>query len=157
MTKLTDIGLGTNSSQPISIKIPKIVVPPKKHYGTVIHQEIPVVKQESLKEKNEDSVLDTINTGFGHDNAIYVDCPKKEFHQHLCQDNFLAEFKTEAEKALARNNLGIYSKEEVKALIPEVSDFVTNQELQDELNQLDFVISEQVTLISYNIPDSLFT
>lgn len=88
-----DIGLGVKDSQPISvsIRIPKqeevIKKPPKQTYG-VIHNEQPVIKQEPSKEVNKDSIIDKINTGFGCDNALHKDCPKPQWHQHLCKENF---------------------------------------------------------------------
>ena len=88
-----DIGLGVKDSQPISVSI-RI---PKQTYG-VIHNEQPVIKQEPSKEVNKDSIIDKINTGFGCDNALHKDCPKPQWHQHLCKENFLGEFKTELEK-----------------------------------------------------------
>jgi hypothetical protein len=54
--------LGTESSQPTLITIP--IVP----------------KESSTTSKNKDSVLDTISTGFGHDNAIYATCQKPTYH-----------------------------------------------------------------------------
>ena len=117
-----DIGLGVKDSQPISVSIripkqeevikkpkitipivqekqeiynkeiiqlPKIIEPPKQTYG-VIHNEQPVIKQEPSKEANKD-------------------CPKPQWHQHLCKENFLGEFKTELEKQLVRDNLNKFS------------------------------------------------
>ena len=94
-----DIGLGVKDSQPISVSIripkqeeiiqlPEIIEPPKQTYG-VIHNEQPVIKQEPSKEVNKDSIIDKINTGFGCDNALHKDCPKPQWHQHLCKENFL--------------------------------------------------------------------
>lgn len=95
-----DIGLGVKNSQPISvvqekqeipnkeiIQLPEIIEPPKQTYG-VIHNEQPVIKQEPSKEVNKDSIIDKINTGFGCDNALHKDCPKPQWHQHLCKENF---------------------------------------------------------------------
>lgn len=76
-----DIGLG------VIIQLPEIVEPPKQTYG-VIHNEQPVIKQEPSKEVNKDSIIDKINTGFGCDNALHKDCPKPQWHQHLCKENF---------------------------------------------------------------------
>lgn len=111
-----DIGLGVKDSQPISVSI-RI---PKQTYG-VIHNEQPVIKQESSKEVNKDSIIDKINTGFGCDNALHKDCPKPQWHQHLCKENFLGEFKTELEKQLARDNLDIYSKTQIDRFIKDLS------------------------------------
>lgn len=69
------------------IQLPKIVEPPKQTYG-VIHNEQPVIKQEPPKEINKDSIIDKINTGFGCDNTLHKDCPKPQWHQHLCKENF---------------------------------------------------------------------
>jgi hypothetical protein len=56
------------------------------------------------------SILDTAETGFGECNKLIKDCPKPEYKTHLFKENYLGEFKTETEKTLARNNLGVYSK-----------------------------------------------
>lgn len=69
------------------IQLPEIIEPPKQTYG-VIHNEQPVIKQEPSKEVNKDSIIDKINTGFGCDNALHKDCPKPQWHQHLCKENF---------------------------------------------------------------------
>ena len=107
------------------------------------------------KKKNPDSVIGSIDTGFGCDNQIVIDCPKPKYKTHLCKENYLGEFKTESEKTLARNNLGIYSKEEIDSTVnnsyssmvikPEnapilVLDDIVNQ-MQDEL-YIKMVIKE---------------
>ena len=66
------------------IQLPKIIEPPKQTYG-VIHNEQPVIKQEPSKEVNKDSIIDKINTGFSCDNVLHKDCPKPQWHQHLCK------------------------------------------------------------------------
>ena len=142
-----------------TIQIPQIVEPPKQTYG-VIHNEQPVIKQELTKETNKDSVLDTIDTGFGDENTLHKECPAPKFHQHLCKDNFLSEFKTELQKQLARDNLGVYSKEEVKQFLQDLnldtSSFITKNEIEDYLQDLDFVKSTLKSNADYNIPDTLF-
>ena len=107
------------------------------------------------KKKNPDSVIGSIDTGFGCDNQIVIDCPKPKYKTHLCKENYLGEFKTESEKTLARNNLGVYSKEEIDSTVnnsyssmvikPEnapilVLDDIVNQ-MQDEL-YMKMVIKE---------------
>ena len=72
------------------------------------------------KKKNPDSVIGSIDTGFGCDNQIVIDCPKPKYKTHLCKENYLGEFKTESEKTLARNNLGVYSKEEIDKIVGQI-------------------------------------
>ena len=102
------------------IQLPEIIEPPKQTYG-VIHNEQPVIKQEPSKEVNKDSSIDKINTGFSCDNVLHKDCPKPQWHQHLCKENFLGEFKTELEKQLARDNLDIDSKTQIDRFIKDLS------------------------------------
>lgn len=62
----------------------------------------------------------TIDSGFGCDDKLTINCPKPELHTHLCKENYLGEFKEESEKALARDNLGVYSKDEVSKVLADV-------------------------------------
>ena len=172
-----DIGLGVKDSQPISVSIripkqeevikkpkitiPEIIEPPKQTYG-VIHNEQPVIKQEPSKEVNKDSIIDKINTGFGCDNALHKDCPKPQWHQHLCKENFLGEFKTELEKQLARDNLDIYSKTQIDKFIKDLSgvdlsSYITKDYFNEAIQNLDYVKSSLKSNIDYNIPENLFT
>lgn len=142
------------------IQFPKITES-KKELQKIIHNEQPVVKQEPLKEVNKDSVLNTIETGFGDENTLHKECPKPKFHQHLCKENFLGEFKTEIEKQLARDNLGVYSKLQIDQFIKDLtnvdtSSFVTKDQVTDMLQDLDFVKSTLKSQIDYNIPENLF-
>lgn len=144
MTKLIIDGLGTEDSQPTIIKIPIVEKSqPEEETNSIIPivypetsetketvtieitsaepleetpVEISITKQEPELKKNDDSVMDTISTGFGHDNAVYASCPVPEYHQHLCKELFLGEFKTEEEKQLARHNLGLYDERDIVAL-----------------------------------------
>lgn len=157
-----DIGLGVKDSQPISISIctPKQKEPPKQTYG-IIHNEQPVIKQESFKELNKDSIIDKINTGFGCDNTLHKDCLKPQWHQHLCKENFLGEFKTELEKQLARDNLNVYSKAQIDEFIKnlsgvDLSSFITRDDLNEAIQDLDFVKSSLKSKTDYNIPENLF-
>ena len=158
-----DIGLGVKDSQPISISIctPKQKEPPKQTYG-VIHNEQPVIKQEPFKELNKDSIIDKINTGFGCDNTLHKDCPKPQWHQHLCKENFLGEFKTELEKQLARDNLDIYSKVQIDEFIKnltgvDLSSYITKDDFNEAVQNLDYVKSSLKSNIDYNITENLFT
>lgn len=152
-----DNGLGVKDSQPV---FPKIVDAVKQD-KIIIHNEQPVIKQEPPKEVNKDSIIDKINTGFGCDKALHKDCPKPQWHQHLCKENFLEEFKTDLEKQLARDNLGVYSKAQVDEFIKnlsgvDVSSFITKTEFNDTIQNLDFVKSSLKAKTDYNIPENLF-
>ena len=142
------------------IQFPKIAEPSKQTYE-VIHNEQPVIKQESTKETNKDSVLDTISTGFGDENTLHKECPTPKFNQHLSKDNFLSEFKTEIEKQLARENLGVYSKVQIDQFINDItgvdtSSFITKDGVTNMLQDLDFVKSALQSQTDYDIPDTLF-
>ena len=129
------IGLGDNSSWSIPIKIPD--------------------KVEFKKT--------TIDSGFGCDDKLTINCPKPELHTHLCKENYLGEFKEESEKALARDNLGVYSKDEVSKVLADVvanidtSIFITKKEVYNLVENLDFVNSYIKANIDYEIPEQLFS
>lgn len=153
-----DIGLGVKDSQPIFPKIVDVV----KQDKIIIHNEQPVIKQYPPKEVNKDSIIDKINTGFGCDNALHKDCPKPQWHQHLCKENFLGEFKTELEKQLARDNLNIYSKVQIDEFIKnlsgvDLSSYITKEDFKEAIQNLDFVKSSLKSNVDYNIPENLFT
>ncbi len=143
------------------IQFPKVVEPPKQTYG-VIHNEQPVIKQEPPKEFNKDSIIDKVDTGFGCDNALHKECPKPQWHQHLCKENFLGEFKTELEKQLVRDNLDIYNKAQIDEFIKnlsgvDLSSYITKEDFKEAIQDLDFVKSSLKSKIDYNIPENLFT
>ena len=129
------IGLGDNSSWSIPIKIPD--------------------KVEFKKT--------TIDSGFGCDDKLTINCPKPELHTHLCKENYLGEFKEESEKALARDNLGVYSKDEVSKVLTDAvanldtSIFITKKEVYNLVENLDFVNSFIKANIDYEIPEQLFS
>lgn len=115
------------------------------------------------KKKNPDSVIGSIDTGFGCDNQIVIDCPKPKYKTHLCKENYLEEFKTESEKTLARNNLGVYSKEEIDKIVGQIvgnnnnnNNFITRKEVQNMIANLDFVDSTLRSYADYQIPNNLF-
>ena len=129
------IGLGDNSSWSIPIKIPD--------------------KVEFKKT--------TIDSGFSCDDKLTINFPKPELHTHLCKENYLGEFKEESEKALARDNLGVYSKDEVSKVLADVvanidtSIFITKKEVYNLVENLDFVNSSIKANIDYEIPEQLFS
>lgn len=129
------IGLGDNSSWSIPIKIPD--------------------KVEFKKT--------TIDSGFGCDDKLTINCPKPELHTHLCKENYLGEFKEESEKALARDNLGVYSKDEVSKVLADAvvnldsSIFITKKEVYNLVENLDFVNSSIKANVDYEIPEQLFS
>ena len=115
------------------------------------------------KHKNPDSVIGSVDTGFGCDNQLIRECPKPKYKTHLCKENYLGEFKEESEKALARDNLGVYSKDEViKDLADAVANlytsiFITKKEVYNLVENLDFVNSSIKANIDYEIPEQLFS
>ena len=141
------IGLGDNSSW-------SIFVPPEPEKSPSIPIEIP----EKVEFKQT-----TIDSGFSCDDTLTVDCPKPELHTHLCKENYLGEFKAESEKELARNNLGVYSKDEVNKVLEDAvenldtSIFITKKEVYNLVENLDFVNSSIKANIDYEIPEQLFS
>ena len=105
----------------------------------------------------------TIDSGFGCDNTLTIGCPKPELHTHLCKENYLGEFKAESEKELARNNLGVYSKDEVNKVLTDAvenldtSIFITKKEVYNLVENLEFVNSSIKANIDYEIPEQLFS
>lgn len=127
------------------------------------HDDKPVIQEVEYKcdiQQNPSSVIENIETGFGCDNQLVVECPKPEYKTHLCKENYLSEFKTEAEKVLARNNLGVYSKKEIDIIIGGIienhSQYVTKNEVESMVSNLNFVNSTLKAYANYLIPDNLF-
>lgn len=112
------------------------------------------------KHKNPDSVIGSVDTGFGCDNQLIRECLKPKYKTHLCKENYLGEFKTESEKTLARTNLGVYSKEEIDRIVGHVennnNNFITKKEVQNMIANLDFVDSTLKSYADYQIPNNLF-
>ena len=108
----------------------------------------------------EESVKDSMDTGFG-DGTLHKECPQPELVQYLRKDKHLSEFKTEADKILARQNLGIYSSDEVDRLLKEITNsvgsiYVTKIEMNTALANLDFVNSTLKAYAPYEVPNNLF-
>lgn len=119
----------------------------------------PIFNCKPPKKENEDSVMNQIETGFGECNTITKDCPKPKYKTHLFKENYLGEFKSETEKALARNNLGVYSKEETDKIISHIvieEGLVSREEIVEMIGDLDFVDSTIRSNAQYDIPDKLF-
>ena len=141
------IGLGDNSSW-------SIFVPPEPEKPPSIPIEIP----EKVEFKQT-----TIDSGFSCDDTLIIDCPKPELHTHLCKENYLGEFKAESEKELVRNNLEVYSKDEVNKVLEDAvenldtSIFITKKEVYNLVENLDFVNSSIKANIDYEIPEQLFS
>ena len=141
------IGLGDNSSW-------SIFVPPQPEKPPSIPIEIP----DKVEFKKT-----TIDIGFSCDDKLTTNCPKPELHTHLCKENYLGEFKEESEKALARDNLGVYSKDEVSKVLEDAvenldtSIFITKKEVYNLVENLDFVNSSIKANIDYEIPEQLFS
>ena len=68
--------------------------------------------------KLNDAILDDVNTGFSENNDLHFKnhCKKPSLITPLYKENYLAEFKTEEEKASARHALGIYNKNDIVAM-----------------------------------------
>lgn len=136
-----------NSSQ-------SIFVPPQPEKPPSIPIEIP----DKVEFKKT-----TIDSGFGCDGKLTINCPKPQLYTHLCKENYLGEFKEESEKALARDNLGVYSKDEVSKVLEDAvanldtSIFITKKEVYNLVENLDFVNSTIKANIDYEIPEQLFS
>lgn len=128
------------------------------------HNDIPVVDtpEKEIKQdchNNEDSIIKEIETGFGECNTIEKDCPKPKFKSHLYKENYLSEFKTDIEKQIARENLGVYGKSEIVAVIKtEISNqsFIEKEEVQQMIANLNLIDSTLKAVADYQIPNTLF-
>lgn len=131
-----------------------------------IHNDKPVINNTSSKChlskcKNQDSIIDSVDTGFGESNVISQDCPNPKYKASLYKENYLSEFKEETEKSLARENLEVYGKTEINKIISDTiakdtSTFITIVEVEKMLENLDFINSTLRAQVNYDIPDNLF-
>lgn len=108
----------------------------------------------------EESVKDTIDTGFG-DGTLHKECPTPELVQYLRKDKYLSEFQTDTDKELARQNLGVYSSTKVDQLLKEITNsvgsiYVTKVEMTAAIQNLDFVNSTLKAYAPYEVPNNLF-
>ena len=125
---------------------------------TTPQKEIPSVDVSEIT--FEESVKETMDTGFG-DGTLHKECPSPELVQYLRQDKHLSEFKTETDKELARQNLGVYSSTKVEQLLKEITNsvgsiYVTKVEMTAALADLDFVNSTLKAYAPYEVPNNLF-
>ena len=127
--------------------------------GIEIQQKNSIVPSITIH-NHKDSIINFIDTGFGECKTIEKVCPKPTFKSHLYKENYLNEFKTETEKALIRNHLGIYGKSETIALIKQEIDncqsFIKKEEVKEMITNLDFVNSTLKAFVDYQIPEKLF-
>ena len=108
----------------------------------------------------EESVKETIDTGYG-EGTIHKECPSPKLVEYLRQDLHLGEFRTDTDKELARQNLGVYSSTKVDQLLKEITNsvgsiYVTKTEVSQMINSLDFVNSTLKAYANYEIPANLF-
>ena len=153
---LDDVETGFGKYQKIEIecKHPEIEEPETEEKPppiVIFHADKPTYK--------EDSILDNVDSGYGSENKVVVECKKPQFKTHLFKENYLGEFTKETEKALVRNNIGVYSKNEVREVVSHIisdSSLITRSEVQNIVEDLDFVDSVVRSHASYNIPNDLF-
>lgn len=108
----------------------------------------------------EESVKDTIDTGFGQ-GTLHKECPAPELVEYLSKGNHLSEFKTNIDKELARQNLEVYSSTQVNKLLEQITNsvgsiYVTKKEVMQIVDNLDFVDSTLKSYANYEIPSNLF-
>ena len=108
----------------------------------------------------EESVKDTIDTGFGQ-GTLHKECPTPELVEYLSKGNHLSEFKTNTDKELARQNLEVYSSTQVNELLEQITNsvgsiYVTKKEVMQIVDNLDFVDSTLKSYANYEIPSNLF-
>ena len=121
-------------------------------------QHIPTISIDDIT--FEESVKDTIDTGFGQ-GTLHKECPTPELVEYLIKDNHLSEFKTDIDKELARQNLEVYSSTQVNELLEQITNsvgsiYVTKKEVMQIVDNLDFVDSTLKSYANYEIPSNLF-
>ena len=108
----------------------------------------------------EESIKETIDTGYG-EGTLHKECPSPKLVEYLRQDLHLGEFRTETDKELARQNLGVYSSTKVDKLLQEITNsvgsiYVTKLEVTQMISNLDFVNSTLKAYAPYEVPNNLF-
>ena len=126
----------------------------------VISPEKPIPSVDIDDVTFEESVKETVDTGFG-EGTLHKECPQPEYVEYLRQDLHLSEFRTETDKELARQNLGVYSSTKVEQLLQEITNsvgsiYVTKVEMTAALQSLDFVDSTLKAYAPYEVPNNLF-
>lgn len=169
---LQSLQLGSQSPQPKSFK--SLLSTLNTGYDSIesqkstnsgfIHNDKPVVNTQTSFNKshpNKDSIIESVDTGFGNNNTLVKDCPRPQYKTPMYEENYLSEFNSETERKLARQNLGVYSKDEVSKIVVDIikedtQTFVTKLEFEEKLARLNFVDSELKGTTNYEIPDKLF-
>lgn len=132
-------------------------LPPENPVKDIVINTI-VIPQKDINCKNPDSIIENIDTGFGCINKLVKELPK--FKTHLCKENYLGEFESETEKTLARNNLEVYSKNEIDKVISQIiesnKNFTTKKEVESMIAEIDVVNSTVKSYADYQIPNNLF-
>ena len=126
----------------------------------VISPERPIPSVDIDDVTFEESVKETIDTGFG-EGTLHKECPQPELVEYLRSDKHLSEFRTETDKELARQNLGVYSSTKVDQLLQEITNsvgsiYVTKIEMTEAIASLDFVNSTLKAYAPYEVPNNLF-
>ena len=121
-------------------------------------QPIPTISIDDIT--FEESVKETINTGFGS-GTLHKECTVPELVEYLNKGNHLSEFKTNTDKELARQNLEVYSSTQVNELLEQITNsvgsiYVTKKEVMQIVDNLDFVDSTLKSYANYEIPSNLF-
>ena len=121
-------------------------------------QPIPTISIDDIT--FEESVKETINTGFGS-GTLHKECTAPELVEYLNKGNHLSEFKTDIDKELARQNLEVYSSTQVNELLEQITNsvgsiYVTKKEVMQLIDDLDFVDSTLKSYANYEIPSNLF-
>lgn len=131
-------------------------------YSETKHEDIPVTQIEFIDlHKHNESIMDSVETGFDNKNTIVLECKKPKQFITLYKENYLSEFKTQQEKELVRENLDVYGKNEVSKIVSDVINdntlsFITKVQVEEMLQDLDFVNSTSRSYVNYEIPDELF-
>lgn len=156
----------------ISISIPEkpkeeekttiVITVPKENIDVIPTIPLQIISNPNTYCKDCESITDKADTGFGPEQTLTIpECPTPKHYTHLYKENYLSEFKTETEKELARNNLGVYSKEYINNVINNIvinnKNFVTKSEVEVMIQDLDFVTSKLKSYADYQIPNNLFT
>lgn len=108
----------------------------------------------------EESVKETIDTGFGS-GTLHKECTEPNLVEYLRYENHLSEFKTETDKAIARDNLGVYSAKKVNELLDSITNnasslYVTKTEVTKMIAAIEYVDSTLKAYANYEVPNNLF-
>lgn len=126
------------------------------------HNDIPVTSEElNYHDYFKESVKETVDTGFGNNGVLHRQCPNSKYIQYLDSSNHLGEFKTETDKELARQNLGVYSKDKINQLLNSITSdvgslFVTKEEVNRMISNIKLIDSSLKSYANYVIPANLF-